>query len=291
MNPAGTTPSYLPGILAMLLGQLCFSINDALIKYSVGLHSDQQSIFLLLFLRGMLVCAMTAGWLIGQGQFYPKNLFALNDMHLRGGVEVLLTGAFFASILLLPLSDVYTIMLSAPLMITASGAFLLKEKVHWKSWSAVILGFSGVLIVMWPDDLGFRMAYLLPLLATTLLVLRELLTKRMAPQYRGIEVVLVTSLMTTLVGGILAFFWETSLNFNAIPYLMGSACMLTVGYLMAVLTIRLAPISVTSPVRYSIIIFGASSAYLILEETPSINTILGSLIIAASGFFVFQRNR
>ena len=70
---------------------------------------------------------------------------------------------------------------------------------------------------------------------------------------------------------------------------MGSACMLTVGYLMAVLTIRLAPISVTSP--YSIIIFGASSAYLILGETPSINTILGSLIIAASGLFVFQRNR
>ena len=47
---------------------------------------------------------------------------------------------------------------------------------------------------------------------------------------------------------------------------MGSACMLTVGYLMAVLTIRLAPISVTSPVRYSIIIFGASSAYLILGK-------------------------
>ena len=53
--------------------------------------------------------------------------------------------------------------------------------------------------------------------------------------------------MITLAGGILAFFWETSLNFNAIPYLMVSACMLTVGYLMAVLTIRLAPISVTSP--------------------------------------------
>ena len=188
MNPAGTTPSYLLGILAMLLGQLCFSINDALIKYSVGLHSDQQSIFLLLFLRGLIVCAMTAGWLIGQGQFYPKNLFALNDMHLRGCVEVLLTGAFFASILLLPLSDVYTIMLSAPLMITASGAFLLKEKVHWKSWLAVVLGFCGVLIVMWPADLGFRIAYLLPLLATILLVLRELLTKRMTRQYRGIEV-------------------------------------------------------------------------------------------------------
>ena len=176
-------------------------------------------------------------------------------------------------------------------MITASGAFLLNEKVHWKSWLAVILGFCGVLIVMWPADLGFRIAYLLPLLATILLVLRELLTKRMIRQYRGIEAVLVTSLMITLAAGILAFFWETSLNFNAIPYLMGSACMLTVGYLMAVLTIRLAPISVTSPIRYTIIIFGASSAYLILGETPSINTILGSLIIASSGLFVFQRNR
>ncbi len=65
--------------------------------------------------------------------------------------------------------------------------------------------------------------------------------------------------------------------------------MLTVGYLMALLTTRLAPISVTSPVRYSIIIFGSFSAYLILDETPSINTILGSLIIATSGLFVFQR--
>ena len=275
----------------MLLGQLCFSINDALIKYSVGLHSDQHSIFLLLFLRGLLVCTIAAGWLIGRGQFHPKNLFALNDMHLRGCVEVLLTGAFFSSILLLPLSDVYTIMLSAPLMITASGALMLKEQVHWKNWLAVVLGFCGVMIVMWPDDLGFRLAYLMPLLATTLLVLRELLTKRMAPQYLGIEVVLVTSLMTTLAGGILTCFWETSLNFNAISYLIGSACMLTVGYLMAFLTIRLAPISVTSPIRYSIIIFGASSAYLILGETPSISTILGSVIIAASGLFVFQRNQ
>ena len=79
-------------------------------------------------------------------------------------------------------------MLSAPLMITASGAFLLNEKVHWKSWLVVVLGFCGVLIVMWPADLGFRIAYLLPLLATILLVLRELLTKRMTRQYRGIEV-------------------------------------------------------------------------------------------------------
>ena len=289
MDPAGTTPSYLSGILAMLLGQLCFSINDALMKYSVGLHGDQQSIFLLLFLRGLLVCTMTIGWLIGQGHFSLKNLFTPNDMHLRGCVEVLLTGAFFSSILLLPLSDVYTIMLSAPLMITVSGALMLREQVHWKSWLAVLLGFCGVLVVMWPDDLGFQITYLLPLIATILLVVRELLTKRMMPHYRGIEVVLVTSLMTTLAGGMLTFFWETSLNFNAIPYLICSACMLTVGYLMAVLTIRLAPISVTSPVRYSIIIFGSFSAYLILGETPSINTILGSLIIATSGLFVFQR--
>ena len=206
MDPAGTTPSYLSGILAMLLGQLCFSMNDALMKYSVGLHGDQQSIFLLLFLRGLLVCTMTIGWLIGQGHFSLKNLFTPNDMHLRGCVEVLLTGAFFSLILLLPLSDVYTIMLSVPLMITVSGALMLREQVHWKSWLAVLLGFCGVLVVMWPDDLGFQITYLLPLIATILLVVRELLTKRMMPRYRGIEVVLVTSLMTTLAGGMLTFF-------------------------------------------------------------------------------------
>ena len=91
-------------------------------------------------------------------------------------------------------------------MITVSGALMLREQVHWKSWLAVLLGFCGVLVVMWPDDLGFQITYLLPLIATILLVVRELLTKRMMPHYRGIEVVLVTSLMTTLAGGMLTFF-------------------------------------------------------------------------------------
>ena len=156
-------------------------------------------------------------------------------------------------------------------------------------WLVVLLGFCGVLIVMWPDDLSFQIAYLLPLIAKVLLAVRELLTKRIVPHYRVIEVVLVTSLVTTLAGGMRAFFRETSLNFNAIPHLIGSACMLAVGYFMSVLTICLAPISVTSPVHYSIIIFGSFSAYLILGEKPSVITILGSLIVATRGLFVFQR--
>jgi drug/metabolite transporter (DMT)-like permease len=90
----------------------------------------------------------------------------------------------------------------------------------------------------------------------------------MASQYHEIEVVFVTSIMTMPVGGIHAFFRKISLNLNAIPYLTGSACMLTMSYLMAVLTIRLVPISVTSSGRYSISISGAFSAHLILGEIP-----------------------
>jgi drug/metabolite transporter (DMT)-like permease len=291
MTPAGVLPSYLPGILAMLLGQLCFSINDALIKYSVSLQAQENSIFLLLFLRGLLVCAMTAGWLVANHQLHLKRLLTPNAMHLRGGIEVLLTSAFFASILVLPLSDVYTIMLSAPLMITASGALFLKERVHWKSWLAVVLGFCGVLVVVWPDELGWQPTYGLPVLSTVLLVIRELFTKRMATEYRGMEVVLVTSVLITFVAGGLAVPMGIRLQPLVIPYLIGSAVLLTVGYLMSVLTVRLAPLSITSPGRYSIIIFGATSAYVVLGEVPSLNTILGSLIIATSGLFIFQKRR
>jgi hypothetical protein len=110
----------------MLLDQL-FLINDGLIKYSAALRSEQQSIFFLLSLRGLLAYVIAASWLIGQGQFSPKNLFSLNDIRLRGCIKVLLTDTFFASMLLRPLSNVHTIMFSVPLMITASEAVLLKE--------------------------------------------------------------------------------------------------------------------------------------------------------------------
>ncbi len=273
----------------MLLGQFCFSVNDAWVKLLVAQQPQSDSIFWVLFLRGLMVCAFALGWLLVRKEGRVRHFWPPNLLHGRGLIEVALTSSFFAAVLLLPLSDVYTIMLSAPLMITAAGAVFLKESVDRRTWTAVGSGFVGVLVVVWPDDLGFQLTYAFPLLATTLLVFRELVTKRMPTGYSGIEVVLMTSLLVTLAAGIMAVGRGVPSLQGPLWPLLGSASMVTVGYLMSVLTVRWAPLSVTSTGRYSIVVFGALNAYLILGEVPSSNTIAGSLVIIASGVFVLRR--
>ena len=132
-SAAEAPPSYLPGILAMLLGQFCFSVNDALVKWLVSQQPQADSIFWVLFLRGLMVCAFALGWLLVRKEGRVRHFWPPNLLHGRGLIEVALTSFFFASVLLLPLSDVYTIMLSAPLMITAAGAFFLKERVDLRT--------------------------------------------------------------------------------------------------------------------------------------------------------------
>ena len=110
-------------------------------------------------------------------------------LHRRGLIEVGVTFSFLTSVLILPLTDVYTILHTAPLMITASGVFFFKERVGLREWLTVITGFLGVLIVVWPDKIGLEIGYFLPFFATVMIVIREVYTKRLPHHYSGLEIV------------------------------------------------------------------------------------------------------
>ena len=73
--------------------------------------------------------------------------------------------------------------------------------------------------------------------------------------------------------------------------ILGATLAVTVAHVMSVLTVRLAPLSVTSPGRYSIIFFGILSAFTILGEIPVPSTIAGSLVIVISGLFLLRRRQ
>ena len=94
-----------------------------------------------------------------------------------------------------------------------------------------------------------------------------------------------------LFSGIGALLLNVKIEFSNLIYIFVSSIFLCSGYLCSVLTIFYAPLSLTASIRYSVIVFGMILGYLYLGEIPSINMIIGALIISASGLFVIKRQK
>ena len=191
----------------------------------------------------------------------------------------------------MPVSLVYTLLMTNPLFVTILAYLFLKEKVGIKRWSAVFIGFIGVLIVIRPQDINFNYLFVLPILAAIFLTIRDIFTKNIVTKKNSFEIILVTSILMTLFSGICSIYFGFTIQFNQILNIFFSSIFLTFGYLFSVMTIFYAPLSLTSTSRYSVIIFGIIFGYIILKEIPTLNMVIGALIISLSGMFVIKRQK
>ena len=146
------------GITYMILCMFFFSINDAFIKYILFVYKDITILGEIIFIRG--ICSTL---ILGLYLYYKKKInfevITSKPLHLRGLVESIAAIFFFLGLMYLPFGELYSLMNLAPILITASGAFILGEKVGWRRWTAVIFGFIGVLIVIDPNNLKFGFAF------------------------------------------------------------------------------------------------------------------------------------
>jgi len=279
------------GIIFMMLGQLSFSINDTLVKEIVIDNKNNLSIINILFLRGILTTAFIFLYL----KFYEKknilNIFKIKKYHLRGIYEVLTAVCFFTGLILLPVAEVYTLLMTNPFFVTIFAFIFLKEKVGIKRWSAVIFGFIGVIFVINPQNINFNFLFIFPIIAAVFLTIRDIATKGIATKKNSFEIIFITSVLITLFSGIGSLFFEFTFRIEYLPNLVISSIFLTAAYIFSVLTIFYAPLSLTASSRYSVIVFGIIFGYIILNEIPSSNMIIGASIISFSGLFVINREK
>ena len=278
------------GIFCMISCMFFFSINDAIIKYILKIYNDTTILGEVIFIRGIFSTII-----LGLYLYYKKKLdfevVTSKYLHARGFVESIAAVFFFLGLMYLPFGELYSLLNLAPILITASGAFILGEKVGWRRWTAVILGFVGVMIVIKPHDLQFGYAFIYPLISAIFIAQRDTITRKYLEKFDSLQVVFITSLSVTIF-----FSFGMLLNFKPINleifiFIFLSAIFVTAGYYFSVLTIKVANISTTSPFRYTIIIFGIILGYFIFNETPSINMIFGSILIISSGIFIIFRQK
>lgn len=284
------SPAIL-GILFMILSQFSFSLNDSLVKLIVIESSNQLSLLNTIFIRGLFTTLVI---LLYIKIVERKNLITIVSQipyHKRGLYEVLTAICFLSGLILLPFAEVYTLLMTNPLFVTIFAFLFLKEKVGVRRWIAITVGFIGVLIVINPNKVDFNFLYILPIMAAIFLTIRDIKTKNIANDNNSFEIIFITSLLMTVFSGFGSLFSEFSLEFKSLFKIILASIFLSIAYLLSVLTVFYAPLSLTSSARYSVIIFGIFFGYIFFDELPTINMMIGALFIIFSGLFVIQRER
>ena len=191
----------------------------------------------------------------------------------------------------MPLADATALMFVSPLMLTALAVPLLKERVGLHRWSAVVIGFLGVLVIVRPGGTTMQWAALLPLLTAFLYALYQIATRVLSrttpPLVTFAYMVVVGTAGSTLA---LPFVWRTP---DALGWAMMAASGLLHGLAHYLVTraFALAPAAILAPFNYAQLIGATAFGYFVFGDLPDRWTIVGALVIVAAGLYVAYRER
>ncbi len=289
MQAADTQPRARAsvGIILMCVGVALLCVNDAIAKTLTAGYSPAQ----VLFLRNIIALPFAILVVLRFGGRQALKSYRPGAHMLRGLIWLCAAMLFFTSLKYLPLAGATALIFVAPVFITALSALVLKEQVGWRRWSAVLVGFAGVMIVLQPGGATFQMASLLPV-ATALFYAVLMISARWVDPRES-----VWTLMLYLVGAgailaavLMPFVW-VPVRLEDLWLFIGIAFFGTAGMTMMTQAFRFAPASVVAPFDYTALIWATLLGWLFWAEVPSLATYLGAAVIIASGSYIVWRER
>jgi len=274
----------LPAIGLMLVAIFLFGVMDALIKWQGAKYHVLQIVFFRSFI-GLLVLLWP---LLRSG---PKLLATKHPwLHgVRGLLGLASLVGFFAAFAVMPFGDVYAISFASPLLITALSVPLLGEKVGWRRWLAVLVGLTGVLIMVRPGGSVFGWMALAALGGTLAYALAMLLVRRLSKTESNVAIVFYSGAMASLASGAaLPLVWQTPL-WSDLPWLIAIGLIGGVAHLVLTQAFRLAPASTVTPFEYSGMIWAVLFGWLFWQEVPDGPFYAGAVLVIACGLYILRR--
>ena len=191
----------------------------------------------------------------------------------------------------MPIANINAILQVVPLMITAVGAVFLREQVGWRRWTAIAIGFAGVLVIVRPGLGGFDLWGLLALGSMLFITLRDLSTgscsaASMPFSSPGRPRSPSASRRRSTASPNLA-----APDPGSLGMLAGASVLVVAGYLTAVQAMRHGDISVVAPFRYTVVVWAIIVGFLVWGEVPDWPMLIGTAIIIATGVYTLYRER
>jgi drug/metabolite transporter (DMT)-like permease len=226
-------------------------------------------------------------WRLRQDILNPKRV----DLHVIRGLTA--SGAMtcgLSAVLLIPLADATAIQMAEVLFATAFAALFLKEQVGWRRWLATFVGFVGVLVMVRPFSSGVNPYAGIALLGALFGSL-NMIVLRIGAKYDRTETVLFWQglVLLGIMGPLALFYWVTPTGHEAFVLLLMSI-IFTAGMWMFTTALRMGETSALAPLHYIRLILMAIVGWVGYNETPTVTTVAGALLVLGAATYTIQRN-
>ena len=281
-------PNNVLGIAAMLAATGFFVTGDAIMKLMTARMPTGETIFIRGILGIILVWSLVAAMgALGDVRRHLNSLIAL-----RTSADMGAAGCFQIALSRLPFAETGAILQLNPLVVTASAAMFLGEKVGWRRWTATAIGFAGVLLIIRPGAAAFQWASVLLLAAVFCSASRDTITRRLPS---GTSALILAAFAITGIGLSSLLFlpfetwvWPAARDVAALAI---PAVFMLIGQTLVVISIRSGEVSAVVPFRYAAIIWSLTYSALIWGEFPDKLTLLGIGIVSGAGLYTFHREQ
>jgi len=291
MIPPATRSAPVQAFVYYTLGVLSFAVVDAAtrllrVDYDLGTWQITFLTRIVPLLVALTVTAQATG-----NPFRVQTKFF--KMHMLRGVLVLVTTVtFFAALKYLPLTDCIVIAFAAPIFVTALSGPMLKEKVGWRRWSAVVVGFAGVAVAIdptgtWEDQTGLGIGLVLLsalAYALTLLTLRKLSGKEHTHNLLFYSTAF--SVVVAAIPGILE--WQP-ISWQAAGVMLIQGAASASGQIAMIRAFRFGEASMLAPIEFTALIWATLFGFWFWSDLPTVTVLVGAALIIGANLYIAHR--
>lgn len=277
----------LAGIACLIAGSFVLTLTDAAAKWLTARYPTGE----IVSLRAAVVIVIMVVVVAARRRLPMLRIHDLRGQVARGLLACASTMLYIAALGTLPLADAIALAFVSPMFITALAGPMLGEPVGWRRWSAVVVGFLGVLLVLRPGSTAFQAAALFTIASSLCGAMRDVTTRRISRTETSLAILFMSN-VAMLVGGMTSLVqgWVMPTLLDA-AVLAGSAVLIGTGHYLHIEAFRLAEAAVVAPFKYMSLLWATLFGWLFFGHFPDHGVWAGASVIIASGLYIAHRER
>ena len=264
-----------------------FTAQDAIAKY---LAEAGTSIWQLMFCRAFFAFLPILPLIHARRGWAALRTRRPRDHLARALVAMTALLCFFYGVRVIPLADAYALSFTAPLFMTALSVPLLGERVGWHRWSAVVVGFVGVVVMIQPGAGMFEPAALVVLAGALLYALGIILVRGLSATEASLTIVFYFSLFGSLISAAaLPFVGALPANWRAGALMVALGVIGGLAQLCLTRAYALAPVAVIAPFDYTAMVWAVLVGLTVFGDVPQAPVVAGAALVIAGGIYIIHR--
>jgi drug/metabolite transporter (DMT)-like permease len=270
----------------MVIASGLITVNDAMVKWLTQSYPVGQ----VMSLRGLFVIAIVVISAMARRRTSELRVSNWRLQLTRGALMSASTFMFVTALALMPIADAIAIAFAGPVIATALAALLLKESVGWRRWSAIAIGFTGVVVMMRPTPDLIRLVAIVPLMAALMGAFRDIVTRRMGTGGESTPAIMLVSTSVVTIAGLFSIpaGW-VPLGFADIGLYLASALLIAFAQGLMIESFRLGEVALVAPFKYTSLVWALLLGLLVWGDLPDAWTWIGSALVVGSGLYIWRR--